>query len=325
MSKRVAQILLLTVFIFITACESDDDNSAEIILTNPCESVIPTPEHLKYIETYDKPIIENTNNATFYSNEIVEIRWTLPNGLSNTELQIIETDAPFTCDDYGKFHDLNNDFSAGYGNQYVHYYSVSQFLLPLENPKYISYRARTKDIELNTGYSHWTDVKSFTILPLSGLNKTTITVPYTFNFITEDNNNEYYSGVTSASDYKLIDIAADNILDFNKIQLVRIIDFESHFLTHLDNGANPFSKLILGFDEAVNPAEDAYPFKVVAEVFPGTFQDNPISGNLYGTYSQNLVSVMNNYDLKLAYLLDDIVGAEHQIQINFTFEVYSID
>ena len=324
MKKSLFLLLVLVIGIQIS-CETDNDTSIDIILTDPCETVFPTPEELRYEAVYDQPIVLNADNPSFYSNEIVEITWTLPEGLSNTELQIIETDTPFSCDDYSKFHDLNNDFSAGYGNQNIHYYITNEIITPLENPKYISYRVRSTDIELMRGYSQWTDVKSFSVLPLSGLNKTTITVPYLFNFITEEVNNEYYSGIISFPNYRLNTIAADNSIDYDKIRSARIIDFESNFITQLSGGENPFTKLILGFDEDINPNENAYPFDVFGEFFPGTFQESPISGNLYGTYSKNLVSDLNNYDLKLAYVLEDTVGSQHEVVINITYEIYTID
>lgn len=326
MNKIILQLVFLLSIVSLVSCETDNDDNIENNLqpfsTDSCESIFPTPYSLRYEAVYDKPIITQPTNFVFYSNEIVEIRWNLPGNLWSTELQIIESNIPFDCNEYEKFHELNNNFSAGYGNQFVHYYSSTEFLEPIQDSIFVNYRARTTDIESPRGYSKWTDVKSFTIVPLSDLNKVTITVPYTFNFITEEINNEYYSGVTSFPDFRLVDIANDFSLDYNKIRLARVIGLESNFITQLGNGENPFSKLILGFDEAVNPSEDAYPFKVFGEVFPGSFQESPISGNLYGTFTQNLVPEINNYDLKMAYVLEDIVGSQHEITINLTFEIF---
>lgn len=326
MKKTIPLFILILVLVIQTSCETDNEedvtNNLQPFSTDICESLFPTPDSLRYEAVYEKPIITQPINSIFYSNEVVEIRWNLPENLSNTELQIIESDNPFDCTDYEKFHELNNNFSAGYGNQFVHYYSTTEFFEPIQDSIFVSYRARTTDIESPQGYSKWTDVKSFTVVPLSDLSKVTITVPYTFNFITEEINNEYYSGVTSFPDFRLAEIANDNNLDYNKIRLARVIGLEANFITQFGNGENPFSKLILGFDEAVNPSEDAYPFKVFGEVFPGSFQESPISGNLYGTFTQNLVPEINNYDLKMAYVLEDILGSQHEIIINLTFEIF---
>ncbi|MEO1033369.1 MAG: hypothetical protein AAFX55_18415 [Bacteroidota bacterium] len=324
MKKILTQLILICLFAIQLSCETDNGD-LQPFSTDTCESLFPTPDNLRYEAVYDKPIITNPTNSVFYSNQVVEIRWDLPGNLSNTELQIIESDTPFDCSDYEKFHELNNDFSAGYGNQFVHFYITAGFLEPLQDSVFVSYRARTTDIQFPQRYSKWTDVKSFTIAPLADLNKTTVTVPYTFNFITEDVNNEYYSGVTSVPNFRLAEIANNFSLAFDKIRLTRIIGIEANFITLLGNGENPFSKLILGFNEDVNPIEDLYPFKVFSEVFPGSFEESPISGNLYGTSTQNLVPEMNNFDLKMAYVLEDVVGSSHEVTINITFEIYSED
>ena len=328
MKKGLFSLFFLFAIIQIS-CETDNDDTAENDLepfsTDACEIAFPTPDSLRYESVYDKPVITQPANTIFYSNEIVEIRWDLPGNLWNTELQIIESDRPFDCSEYERFHELNNGFSAGYGNQYVHLYSTTEFFEPIQDSIYVSYRARTTDIESPQGYSKWTDVKSFGIVPLASLNKVTLTVPYTLNFTTEENNNAYYSGITSFSNYKLADIANDYTLEYDKIRLVRLIGLESNFITLAGNGENPFSQLILGFNEEVNPDENVYPFEVFGEIFPGSFEESPIMGILYSNLTQNLVSEMNNYDLKMAYVLEDLVGSEHEMTINLTFEIFSED
>ena len=329
MKKTISQLILISVLVIQISCETDNGedgvNNLQPFSTDSCESVFPTPDSLRYDAVHDKPIITQPTDFVFYSNEIVMIRWNLPGNLWNTELQIIESNTPFNCNDYEKFHELNNNFSAGYGNQFVHLYATTEFLEPIQDSIFVSYRARTTDIESPKGYSKWTDVKSFTVVPLSDLNKITVTVPYTFSFITEEINNEFYSGTTSFPDFRLAEIANDYSLNYDKIRLTRIIGLEANFVTQFGNGENPFSKLILGFNEDIDSNEDAYPFKVFGEVFPGSFQESPISGNLYGTLTQNLVPEMNNYDLKMAYVLEDMVGSQHEVTINLTFEIFSED
>ncbi|MDF4201597.1 hypothetical protein PXD56_01435 [Maribacter sp. SA7] len=326
MKKRILHLVFLFLVIQIS-CETDNgdnvENNLQPFSTDTCESLFPTPDSLRYEPIYGKPIITQPINSIFYSNEIVEIGWNLPDNLWNTELQIIQTNNSFDCNEYGKFHELNNNFSAGYGNQYVHYYSTTEFLEPIQDSIFVSYRARTTDIESPQGYSKWTDVKSFSIVPLSNLNKVTITVPYTSNFITEESNNEYYSGIISFPNARLTEIANDFNLDYNKIRLVRLINIEGNFITQFGNGENPFSKLILGFNEDINTNENVYPFEVFGEIFPGSFEESPVTGNLYNNLTKNLVPEMNNYDLKMAYVLEDIVGSPHEIFINLTFEIFN--
>ena len=43
-------------------------------------------------------------------------------------------------------------------------------------------------------------------------------------------------------------------------------------MTRFGNGENPFSKLSIGFNEDINPDENVYPFGILVEVFPGSFQ-----------------------------------------------------
>ncbi|MDC3132680.1 hypothetical protein OA501_00505 [Flavobacteriaceae bacterium] len=327
MKRIILQFVFLLTIVIQISCETDNadniENSLQPFSTDSCEGLFPTPDSLRYEAVYDKPLMTQPANFVFYSSEIVEIKWSLPGNLWNTELQIIESNIPFDCNEYQKFHELNNNFSAGYGNQFIHYYSTTEFFEPLQDSIFVSYRARTTDIESPRGYSKWTDVKSFTVVPLSDLNKVTITVPYTFNFITEEINNDYYSGVTLFPNFRLNEIANDYNLDYNKIRLARIVGLEANFITQLGNGENPFSKLILGFNEDTDPNEDVYPFKVFGEIFPGSFQESPISGNLYGTLTQNLVPEINNYDLKMAYVLEDVISSQHEIIINLTFEIFN--
>lgn len=164
-----------------------------------------------------------------------------------------------------KFHELNNNFTVGYGNQFIHYYTTTENFTPVQNTIFVSYRARTTDIETSKGYSKQTDVESFSIVPLSKLKKETITVSYTLDFTPEENNNNYYSGIVIASNYRLVDIANDNSINYDKIYLVRLISFEGNLITKFGSGENPFSKLILGFNENV------YSFDVFGDIYLGSF------------------------------------------------------
>lgn len=92
------------------------------------------------------------------------------------------------------------------------------------------------------------------------------------SFTTEEINEDYYSGVATKSNYKLIEIANEHNINYEKIRLVRLLNLEGNFMTRFGNGENPFSKLSIGFNEDINPDENVYPFGILVEVFPGSFQ-----------------------------------------------------
>lgn len=103
---------MLSVFIQIFC---DTENNLEPFSIDSCESFIETPENLRYNAIYEKPILAQLDTSVFYSSETVEIKWSLPGDLWNTELQIIETSNAFSCNDFVKFHELGHSFTVGYG------------------------------------------------------------------------------------------------------------------------------------------------------------------------------------------------------------------
>lgn len=253
----------------------------------------------------------------------MDIEWSLPGDLWNTEIQFIETNAPYSCDDYYLFHQLNND-GYGCGNQYVHYYSSPQSI-SLQDSIFVSYRARSTDVKMVKDYSLWTEVKSFTIVPTSFLNKKTVSDTYNFNFVTEEVNHFYYSGITTLPNYRLENIADVNDIAYDKIRVVNIVGFTITFKTFREDGQNPFARIMIGYDENINPDETVYPFDVIGDAYPGSFEESPMTGTLYGNLDQNIAADMKNYDLKIAYALEDIVGSLHEIDIDLTFEIYYED
>lgn len=324
MNKKLFAPIFLSLILWISCDNSDDsEEGLQPFSTDICEIEFPTPDSLRYEAVHNEPIFTGPTSSIYYSNEIVPIKWTLPDNLRSTELQIIQFTDSYDCSDYEKFHKLNNQFTVGYGGQTVHYFSTSELLDPIQDSIFVSYRARATDIESPKGYSKWTDVKNFVVVPLSHLDKSTITVPYTINFVAEETENQYYSGVVSFQNYKLRQISNDYNLDYDKIRLVRITNLEGEFITQFGNGENPFSKLTVGFNEEIDPNENVYPFIVFGEIFPGSFEESPIRGNLYETLTKNIISEMNNYDLKMAYVLEDTIGSQHEVIINLTFEIFS--
>ncbi|WP_298238143.1 hypothetical protein [uncultured Algibacter sp.] len=317
---------VLASFVLVIVLFSCDDNSSVnpvSVYNDPCETVSPTPDSLKFHGTYDKPIVNSPNEELFYSEEVVEIQWELFNDLKNSELQIIELDAPYSCYDYEKFHLLDNNLSAGYGNQYVYYYSLGLLGPSLTDTIYVAYRVRASDIEYPKNYSLWTHVKTFTMAPLSNLKKETVLVSYDFDFVTEELNEDYYSGLLKKANYKIADIAFDNNLDPEKVRFVRPVKFETDFLTTASNGSVPFSRIRIGFEEDFEWNKEFSPFEVFGEVEPGSFEVSPVKGILYQTNSGNYLEEMKNYNLKVSYKLTDEVGSQHKIRITLTFEIYS--
>jgi hypothetical protein len=322
MKKNILKIIFLTFLFQISCSPEDEDKQLEPFSTDPCELTTPTPDSLRYKAIYDKPFITLQDNSVFYANERIEINWSLPENLWNTELQFIESNKPIGCDEYKKFHQLNND-GYGYGNQYVHYYDNPHNYTSVQDSIFVSYRARSTDVQMQKGYSKWTDVKSFIIIPASDLNKETISATYSLDFITEEIDHFYYSGVTKVSNYRLLELANNNEINYDKIRFIRIVNFEVAFKTLMEDGQNPFSRLIIGFDENINPNETVYPFEPIGDIYPGSFQKSPILGSLYNNLDQNLTSVMKDYDLKVAYALEDEIGSQHKIDLHLTFEIYS--
>jgi hypothetical protein len=323
MNKFLVVIILFVITIF--SCSNNEESNTRFS-SDPCELFARTPDSLRYNPKYEKPIItfpEDSKTPIFYSNEIVDIQWGLPTDLRTSELQIIELDAPFTCPDLEEFHMLNNNFQAGYVNQYVHYYQVNQYDKPITDSIFVAYRIRTTDIESPQHYSLWTDVKSFAIVPLSNLSKKTITVSYNFSFITEELNQFYYSGLLEKDNYRLNEIALDNGMPYDKIRLVRPIKFETNFVTTYENNRNPFSRIMIGFEEDFEYNKEYYPFEVFADVYPGSYEQSPVEGNLYQSYARNFFTEMNDYNLKVAYKLEDEIGKQHDLEIILTYEIFS--
>lgn len=323
--KTIKLISILCLLLQLVSCQDNSDKPISVS-TDPCESVMPTPDSLRYFSVYEKPILEepfNTDNLIFYSDEVVKIKWELPDNLNNTELQILELSNKYSCNDYGKFHLLNNNFSAGYGNQFVHNYFLNQYTKPITDSVFVAYRLRTTDISYPQKYSIWTNVKTFTMVPLTNLKKEVITVNYNFNFITEENNQEYYSGTLKKENYKLIDLANDYNLNYNKIKFIRPVKMLTNFITKFQNNRNPFLTVFVGFNEDFEINNTFYPFEVFGRVAPGSYQESPIEGQLYYPNSGNYISEMNQYDFKVAYKLEDVAGKNHQIAIAITYEVFS--
>lgn len=316
---------LLCLILIVLSCEDNSDKPISVS-TDPCESVMPTPNRLKYFASFDKPILKepfNTDNLIFYSDEIVTLEWELPNNLWSTELQILELKNKYTCNDYEKFHLLNNNFSAGYGNQLVHYYSLNQLDGPVTDTVFVAYRLRSTDISSPQKYSLWTNVKTFTMVPLANLKKDVITVSYDFNFITEENNQDFYSGVLKKENYKLIDMANDYNLNYNKIKYLRPVKIIANFVTKYENNRNPFSSIFVGFNEDFQYNREFYPFELFGKVILGSYQESPIEVDLQNSNPQNFVSQMNQYDFKVAYKLEDVAGKNHQIAIDVVYEIFS--
>ena len=318
-------ITLVVLSLIVVSCDGSSDKPS-YFLTDPCEIVKRTPDSLVYFPAYEKPVVISpihSDNPIFYSEEVVEIKWELAQDLSNTDIQIIELDHPYTCLDYEKFHFLKNIPSAGYGNQYVHYFQLNQFNGIITDSVFVAYRIRAADIAFRKGYSLWTDVKTFTVAPLANMKKDVVTVTYNFNFVTEEVNRFYYSGILKKDNYRLTDIANQYNLDFSKIRFIKPVKFETNFITKYENNRNPFSRIMIGFNEDFEINSEHYPFDIFADVYPGSYQESPVNGTLYRTNPGNFFSLMNDYDLKVAYKLEDVPGKQHEISIVLTYEIFS--
>ncbi len=82
---------------------------------------------------------------------------------------------------------------------------LNQYNGVITDTVFVAYRLRSTDISYPQKYSLWTNVSTFTMVPLANLKKEVITVTYNFNFITEENNQDYYSGTLKEENYKLMD------------------------------------------------------------------------------------------------------------------------
>lgn len=317
--------ILLFIFSFSHLSCSTDDNEEKLapFSADPCELITPTPDSLRFKAIYEPPSIKLEQNHIFYSNERIDIEWNLPGDLWNTELQFIETNEPYTCDDYYKFHQLNNN-GIGYGNQYVHYYYSPQSL-NIRDTIYVSYRARSTDVKMIKDYSLWTEVKSFIIVPTNDLNKRTVSEVYNLKFLTEEVNHHYYSGVTKFSNYRLEDIAISHDIPYEKIRLVNITGFNLTFKSFQEDGQNPFERIMIGYDEMVNSDETVYPFDIIGDAYPGSYEESPMTGTLYGNLDRNIAADMQNYDLKIAYHLWGLAGTQQELDINLIFDIYYED
>lgn len=323
--NKLSIFSLLNLLLLIVSCDNNSDKLITVS-NDPCENVMPTPDSLKYFAKYEKPIItspETSITPIFYSDQLVNIKWELPNGLWNTELQIIELNKPYDCFEYEKFHLLFNNFSAGYGNQFVHQYRLNQYNGVITDTVFVAYRLRSTDISYPQKYSLWTNVSTFTMVPLTKLKKEVVTVSYNFDFLTQESNQQYYSGFIKKDNYKLKDLANDNNLNFSKIRFVRPVNYEVDFISKYQNNRNPFSTIMVGYNEDFEINKEFYPFEVFGNVSPGSYQESPVKGTLYYANSGNYYSEMNTYDLKVAYKLEDAPGTNHQIRINLTFEIFS--
>ena len=293
-SKTLLLILLITLTIY--SCDTDNDNKSY---------------------AYDTPIILSPeNNSEFYSHEQFIISWELPEGINNSEIQIIESLTPIDNSNTSAF---NNATSSG-GNQPTYTFAYGY---EITEPIYIGFRVRAMDFEENIGYSDWTEIRSFKITPLVSLNKQTVEVFYDFDFITEEINHEYYSGVIESENYTLSNIAIENNLDLNKIKVVRPVNVYASFLTLMDDGRNPFHPITFGYSDDPLQNNSVYPFLVLGQVSPGSYQESPIQSQLYNEQHVNLTEELKLYNLKMAYLLVDEPNTQHVVQLHFTLDIYS--
>lgn len=300
--KKITTIFSF-VFLFFISCNTDDEVEEMVNIV------------------YDTPFsISPANNSSFYSHEQFTINWQLPSGLNNSEIQVLESSSPININDSTIFENLP---ITGYGGQTSHIFSyIEDPNNPISDIIYIGYRIRAKDLELETGYSEWTEIRTFTILPLSDLNKQTINVTYDFSFITEEVNNEYYSGVVEKINYDLNEIATENNLDIGRIKVIRPVNINANFLTLTDEGKNPFHPITFGYNDTQEQNDSVYPFDPLGQVFPGSFEESPIQAQLYNQQYINLNNDMRTYNLKMAYLLVDNPNTEHQVQLNFELDIY---
>jgi hypothetical protein len=295
------KILFSIILLFIIGCNTDDD--AEMV------NII-----------YETPFsISPVNNSTFYSHERFIINWELPSGLNNSEIQVLVSSSPINTVDISAFEDvpINGGNQTSYNFAYIQDPDN-----PISEIIYIGYRIRARDYELETGYSEWTEIRTFKIIPLLSLTKQTINVSYNLNFITEEVNNEYYSGIVEKFDYSLAEITLENNLDLERIKVIRPANVEANFLTMTSDGRNPFHPVTFGFNDSEEQNTSVYPFEPLGQVFPGSYQESPIQAQLYNQQHVNLNNDMRKNNLKVAYLLVDNPNTEHQLQLNFNLDIY---
>ena len=67
------------------------------------------------------------------------------------------------------------------------------------------------------------------------------------------------------------------------------------------------------------------PFILVGDAYPGSYEESPMTGTLYGNLDRNIAADMQNYDLKIAYHLWGVAGTEQELDINLKFDIYYED
>lgn len=289
-----------------------------------CLQYATPPDSLDYKPIYEQPI-NLTTDSIYFAHEQAQIAWKLPEGLISTEIQGIRFNRPFTCEDYTEFHKLGfsgGEFGVGYGNQYGHYIYLGA---DLADTVFVAYRLRSAGLEVG-GYSAWTPVRSMIILPIVYLDKHRLIVNYDFDILTEELNQEYYSGITELKGYRLEEIARENGLDPSQVVVVRPVASRWYFTSRFEDGKCPFSRAIAGFDERVEE-NSAYPFDALTEGRPGTYEESPVPGTIYphGGQYRNMRDELQEFDIKLAYDLEDAVGKQHQVRLQFEYDFYLTD
>ncbi|WP_242206489.1 hypothetical protein [Aestuariivivens insulae] len=336
-------VLLLTVF----CCNNNKHNPA-FQITDPCESTSPTPDSLLYTPVYEKPVITSPNNNSIipiiYGDEVVEIKWESPKDLVRLELEYFKLDHPYDCLDYEKFrpsypimvNGVVGEGSTSFPNNTgrCHYWLINGFYDPfktdyfeiIKDTVYVAYRMRSKSIwsDPSKKFSLWTDVKTFAMVPLVNLKKDIIEVSYHFNFIAEETHEYYFSGMAKANNYRLNNMASDNHLNLEKIRSIRPVKFVTNFVSGFARNKNPFLLLTIGFNEDYEYKKLFCPFELIGSVAPSSNQESrSIEGQFLETYSNNFLSQMKDYDLKLAYKLEGASGTEQKVLITLTYEVFS--
>ncbi|WP_147297713.1 hypothetical protein [Seonamhaeicola aphaedonensis] len=349
--RYLSWLKLTALFLCVLSCNTDSHNPA-FQITDPCESSSPTPDSLQYTPVYVKPVITSPDNNSIipiiYGDEVVEIKWKAPKDANYFELKYFQLDHPYNCLDYEKFHRLGvvrengviiNQGTTGFyrtnrryywlinGINHPFYKHFSDSLKITQDTVYVAYRMRSKifdRVNLSEKFSLWSDVKTFAMVPLFNLKKDIIEVTYNFNFIAEETNEYYFSGMAKANNYRLNNIASDNHLNFEKIKSIRPVKFVTNFLRGYENIKNPFPWIVIGFNEDYEFKKVFCPFEVLGSVSPDLEQGSrSIEGQFLQTFSNNFLSQMIDYDLKLAYKLHDNPGTEHEIGITLTYEVFS--
>jgi hypothetical protein len=262
--RYLSWLNLLVLFLTVFSCNTNRHNPA-FQITDPCESISPTPDSLRYIPVYEKPVITSLNNNSIipviYGDEFVEIKWESQKNLAGYDLEYFELDHPYDCLDYEKFRQSGKGYLGSYSTSRRYYWLLSGFYHPFDpyispliitDTVYVAYRMRSKafdKIDSSEKFSLWTDVKTFTLVPLVNLKKDIIEVSYNFNFIAEETNEFYFSGIAKANNYRLNNIASDNHLNLDKIRSIRPVKFVTNFVGGYENNRNSFSLITIGFNE----------------------------------------------------------------------------